>query len=182
MYYVICGIVCFCIGWICSYLFQKYVSIEFKVKKAEIKHKVFTDTRLQKIQIMLEEIKRCGTIPIKIPKAAEKSLMLIAQTKDWDKQIDEETIKTLNKIYNSWQLHIESEKHCELGRGTKTGEMQGFKRKEYEITQAEYEQALKEGKIEPQSIVTIIPENDNDYKGSWLEMNLNTGEMEEYME
>lgn len=49
-------------------------------------------------------------------------------------------------------------------------------------SQAEYEQALKEGKIEPQSVVTIIPENDNEYKGSWLEMNLDTGEMEEYME
>ena len=182
MIYLMISLISFGLGCLCMYLCQKYLSVEFKIKKADIKHKVFTDTRLQKIQVLLEEIKRCGTIPIEVPKAVQKSLMVIANTKDWDTQIDEETIQTLNRIYNSWQLHIESEKHCKLGRGAKTGEMQGFRRKYYEMSQSEYEQALKEGKIEPQSVVTIIPENDNEYKGSWLEMNLDTGEMEEYME
>ena len=172
MYYVICGILCFCIGWICSYLFQKYISIEFKIKKANIKHKIFTDNRLQKIQIMLEEIKRCGTIPIKIPKTAEKSLMLIAQTKDWDKQIDEETIKTLNKIYNSWQLHIKSEKKTKLSRSQKVGEGEGFNNY-FEGTPEEYFDALRKGLINKNTHCTIYEKagtyemNEN---GSWEEV------------
>lgn len=183
MYYLICCIVSFALGCLTTYLISKYISIEVKIKKADIKHKVFMDCRLQKIQTMLEEIKRCGTIPVKIPKAAEKSLMLIAQTKDWDKQIDEETIRTLNKIYNAWQMHIESEKKTKMGRGAKTGDMQGYKKPKWEGTYKEYLQAVPDGKITPDTEITITDEDENieDYHGSWITMN-DDGSIEEYME
>lgn len=170
--YVIIGLISFFAGWLASYLFQRFVSVEVKIKKSEIKPKVFTDPRLQKIQIMLEEIKRCGTIPVKIPKAAEKSLMLIAQTKDWDKQIDEETIKTLNKIYNSWQLHIESEKKTKLSKSQKVGEGEGFNNY-FEGTPEEYFDALRKGLINKNTHCTIYEKagtyemNEN---GSWEEV------------
>ena len=169
MYYFICCIVSFALGSLTTYLISKYVSIEVKIKKADIKHKVFMDCRLQKIQTMLEEIKRCGTIPVKIPKAAEKSLLLIAQTKDWDKHIDEETIRTLNKIYNAWQMHIESEKKSKMERGQKVGKGEGFNNY-FEGTKEEYWDALRKGLINENTHCTIY-EREGLYEmnenGSW---------------
>lgn len=170
----ICCIISFFIGCISTFLFQKYVSIEFKIKKAEIKPQIFTDMRLQKIQLLLEEIKRNGRIPVKIPKAAEKSLMIIAQTKNWEKQIDEETIKTLNKIYNSWQMHIESEKKiCKIDKGVKTSGGGGFDSKYWEGTEEEYYEALQKGIIDENTtcrIFKIAGSYEMNENGSWEEV------------
>lgn len=145
MYYLICCCVSFVIGCMASYLFQKYVSVEVKIKKINVNPKMFEDARLQNIQIMLNEINHSGILPIKIPKAAEKSLMIIAKTKDWEKQIDEETIKTLNKIYNSWQMYLKNKGKISSGAKTVTGG--GFDVDYWEGSEEEYQEALKNGKI-----------------------------------
>ena len=172
MNYIICCVVSFFVGCITSYLFQRYISIEIKIKKAIIKPKVFRDPRLQKIQIMLEEIKRCGTIPVKLPKAAEKSLMVIAQTKDWENKIDEQTLNTLNRIYNTWQMHVESEKKCKMSKGAQVTVGGGFEKKYWEGTEEEYEEALKNGEIDENTTCRIYKLGDSytlNENGSWEE-------------
>ena len=147
----------------------------FKKKETPIEE---IPIHLQNIKALLDYVKQYKKLPIRIPKDVLNSLIVITNTSEWYNQLDQETTKNLNKIYDKWQAHIKTKTNTQA---IKVGKAEGFERPKYwEGTWEEYERACQNNEIDNNTKVEII-EDENNYKGSWVSIDEN-GEIEEYME
>lgn len=146
----------------------------FKKKETNI---IKIPKNLQNIESLLNYVKVHKKLPIKISKDILNSLIIIANTPEWYKQLDQETINNLNKIYDKWQTHINTKQDK---AALKVGKAEGFERpKIWEGTWEEYKQACENNEIDENTKVYVY-EDDKDYHGTYIEIDEN-GEMEEYM-
>lgn len=133
---------------------------------------------LQNISVLLEYVKKYKKLPIKISKEVLNSLIIIANTPNWYNQLDEETLKNLNTIYDKWQIHLNTQHNEKV---LKVGKAEGFDRsKIWEGTFEEYKKACENNEIDENTKVYIY-EDDENYHGSYIELDEN-GEIQEYME
>lgn len=159
--------------WLDRKVLVMFLSKFFKKKKADD-----LPEELKNISDLLEYIKKYKRLPINLSREVLNALVVIAETPDWDKQLDEETITNLNKVYTKWQQHINTKQNKSA---VKVAKAEGFERPKYwEGTWAEYEKACENNEIDENTKVEII-EDDKNYHGSWLSIDEN-GEIEEYMD
>ena len=173
----------FFIGFLCGagcyWLFDKKIQITIKTKKTindkKITLKDYTyskdikkdltnivDKKFYKAKILLTEIKRKGKLPIDLSPAILYSLTTIANTPNWDTQLDDESLHNLNRIYEKWQQHIK------VGRAKAqvVGTAENMQQQDYwEGTEEEYLQALEDGLIDENTKVRIYESN------GWLVQN-----------
>lgn len=174
------SIILFFIGIICGFLLHKYVKISFNIPIKTLKpknnnvEKIYyfeKGSKLDCINQLLNEIRDNKSLPIDISPVIMRSLKTIANTKNWDKKLDKESINNLYKIYNKWQQHIKAE---QITSYSSAGKAEGFEElEEWEGTEEEYEKALANGIITPYTRVKI-------YTNTYLTMK-EDGSIEEYM-
>lgn len=147
----------------------------------KIKPKNIVKSKYPNIEMLLNEIRNTGTLPIEIKPIVMRSLVTIANTPDWETKLDKESIKNLNKIYEKWQGHLKSTK----SQTQKVGKSMNMEAPKYwEGTLKEYEAALSAGVIDDNTVIEIIDEygdKDSSYHGSWLTHN-DDGSVEEFMD
>lgn len=131
-------------------------------------NKLNSSDRLYKATCLINEIKLKGKLPCELSPTVLHSLTIIAKTPEWEKQLDDESIKNLNRIYDKWQRNVKASRVNTVQHVGAAGNME--EPKYWEGTEEEYFNALEEGIIDEDTIITIIAD-DKDYKGSWITRN-----------
>ena len=163
-------IISFAIGFVIALILQKKPVKNNTLYDAVIQSK--KDCRIDKINEMLKAIKKNKTLHISVSKSVLAGLKELANTPDWNKNIDAETLDNLYKIYLKWQNSL-SQPEPEI----KTGKAEGFNYTSYwEGTWEEYLEARKNGEVDDQTRICIYKKT-----GSKIAMDDN-GEITEYME
>lgn len=138
------------------------------------KPKFEPDTQLYKINLLLEEIKNKNNLPFRVSADVLESLRILSRTKDWHKQLDENTLCEIEKIYNRWQSHTKNNTNDKITTASGGG---GFEPREYwEGTLEEYHIAKSKGLIKEGVEVRIVQ-----YSSTRYVMN-EDGSIEEFMD
>ena len=113
------------------------------------------DSKFYKASLLLAEIKENGKLPIYLSPVVLKSLVVIADSPDWDTKLDDESINNLNKIYEKWQRHIKNSSKnqpiVQLGTAGGFEEPQPEQIEEYETPEPNviiYEHDLETGEFD----------------------------------
>lgn len=117
-------------------------------------NKLNSSDRLYKATCLINEIKLKGKLPCELSPAVLHSLTIIAKTPEWEKQLDDESIKNLNRIYDKWQRHVKASRVNTVQHVGAAGNMD--EPKYWEGTEEEYFNALEEGIIDEDTKVEII--------------------------
>lgn len=139
---------------------------DFLKKKAEIPEEY------KNIDLFLQDVKKKKKVPFKASPEVLKALIEIANTPNWYEQLDKETIKSLEQMFNKWESYTQPKKQTEL---QKTGKSHGFT-KYWSGTEEELQEAIRKGLIDEYTKITIIK-----YTGTVLELK-EDGSIQEYME
>lgn len=131
------------------------------------------DSDFYKINLLFEELKQKGSLPIRLSDEVVKSLLEIANTKDWHKSLDNQTINQIIHIYERWQRNINNTSSDKIVSTSAGG---GFEQREYwEGTLEEYHIAKSKGIIKDNTDVRIVT-----YSNTHYIIN-EDGSIEEYM-
>ena len=154
-----------------AFIFGFFVGKSINKSDAVVQSDI-TDNRIMAIKEMLAAVKKNKSLSLSLNKSVLKALIEIANTPNWESQINEETIVNLYDIYKRWINAKSSETDA-----ITTKESGGFNYTKYwEGTWEEYLQARNAGDIDDQTKVVILTKT-----GSVLTMDEN-GEIEEFME
>lgn len=171
----------FILGIASTLLFVHRDSIKnqiFKVRKSEPITTFEPGSQLYKVNLLLEEVKAKKKLPIRLSKQVLESLIIIAKTKNWQKELDKETLGDLEKIYNKWQISLK--RPSNKNKVASVSKAYGFDEPHYwEGTIKEYDIAKEKGLIKENTIISIIMD-EKDYHGSYYSIN-EDGSTEEYM-
>lgn len=115
-------------------------------------NKLNSSDRLYKATCLINEIKLKGKLPCELSPAVLHSLTIIAKTPEWEKQLDDESIKNLNRIYDKWQRHVKASRVNTVQHVGAAGNME--EPKYWEGTEEEYFNALEEGIIDEKNSIT----------------------------
>lgn len=113
----------------------------FKRKNNEVSIPENIPEELKNITELLNEVRLKGKLSIKLPNEVIDNLKIIGNTKNWYKEIDEETIQTLNRIYRKWQNALIVKEKPKEQTIHKLGESGGFeepKTEDYAYTGVSY--------------------------------------------
>lgn len=175
-------------GIIISFIFIKLRQYQFKIvvdKKKPQKTNSITkilkkesiptfETKKDRVKYFLEQIKNGVTYTGILSPVVLNNLKVIANTPNWESQLDEETLNNLDAIF------VKVSKDRTHNNKIKVGESSGFDAPEiWEGTMEEYEIAKEQGIIKENTIVYIY-EDENNYRGSYIGIN-DDGSIEEYM-
>ena len=134
--------------------------------------KTINDPRIRDIKRMLNEVKVKRGLTISINKSVMNALIEIANTPNWEEQIDNETIKNLHNIYIKWH-NSQNQSNKVIG----VAQAEGFNNKKYwKGTIEDYNKAVANNEIDENTEVNII-----EYTGSIIAMD-SDGQIEEYMD
>ena len=172
----------FILGLFFNLLFNvKYSAINNKILEKQDKNSVSStknieDPKLQKAKILLDTIRKNGKLPIRLNPQVIKGLKVIANSNNWENEIDSETLNNIIKIYNTWQAAIKSANDKKVIKGLKGF---GFEKPDiWEGTFEEYQKAIDNGIINENTKAYII---DNSAPKQWITYN-DDGSVEEWME
>lgn len=145
-------------------------------ENSEILSENIADPKLQKAKILLDIIRKNGKLPIRLNPQVIKGLKVIANSNNWENEIDSETLNNIIKIYNKWQAAIKAANDKKVIKGLKGF---GFEKPDiWEGTFEEYQKAIDNGIINESTKVYII---DNSAPKQWITYN-DDGSVEEWME
>lgn len=170
MGYLLIGLISFSIGII----FDKYILAHFKlVVKVEKNNSTITNQPLPtnssnkyfKAESLINYVKTHDSLPIMVSSSVLYGLKEIAKYPNWQAEIDDFTLKNLNKIYDRLQRALKPSKKIVHQVG-EAGNME--EPKYWEGTQKEYEEALENRLIDENTKVNILIDEEN-YHGSWIE-------------
>ena len=137
-----------------------------------VAEKPINDPRIRDIKRMLNEVKVKRGLTISINKSVMNALIEIANTPNWEKQIDNETIKNLHNIYIKW-YNSQNQSNKVIG----VAQAEGFNNKKYwKGTIEDYNKAVANNEIDENTEVNII-----EYTGSIIAMD-SDGQIDEYMD
>lgn len=153
-------------GIICGILLEKFIlkklkiSIQFQEdksfpsKKSIIHKRKSVDSKFNKAQQLINEIREKGHLPFTIRPQVMASLDIIAKTQNWEDKIDDDTLNILNKIYDKWQNYLKSAQVETIQSIVETVNME--QPKYWEGTEEEYFNALEQGIIDENTEVNIL--------------------------
>ena len=157
----------FIAGIIIGYCIAKFIKIDIKVgiKKDAVKQiKQQPNTEIDNIKEMLSEIQTTGTLNLPLNSTIINCLKEIANTPDWENQIDKETFTNLSKISKKWKIYnIKTQHNVAKVSGTHFKEV-----KHWEGTFEEYKKAIENNEIDENTEVSII--DDENEPAIWYSM------------